>query len=603
VPITATFLVTIDGTPLPEDMAGLLSSALVDDSLHLPDAFALRFRDPGRVVIDKTKVKIGSAVTVSVLGADSQAADTLVAGEVTALEAEFDGTGTFTVVRGYDHAHRLHRGRRTESYTQMTASDVATKVAKRAGLQIGAVDATRTVYDHLTQGGVTDAQFLTALARETGQVTTVRDGKFEFRSPKTAADGPQPGGAPSSNPLVLQLGTDLLRFRAVVTSAGQVGKVEVRGWDVAQKRALVATEAARTSSASLQGVSPAELAKTFGDPLHVSADTPFRLQAEVDTAALALSEEIASAFAEFDGVARGNSKLRANTAIAIDNIGAPFDGQYTITTSRHRYDPTTGYTTAFSVTGRHERSMLGLASSGGNGNRYFGVVVGQVSDVQDPQSQGRVMLTYPWLSDTYVSDWARTVQLGAGKDRGAMIVPEVGDEVLVAFEQGDMRRPYVLGGLHNGVDIPAPGPVDLIDSGSGAVNRRSVVSRLGHRIDLVDKAGSKDGVTVTTGDGKLRLALDSANTTITVTSDGTVRIMGAKGIVIDAGTSDLDLKGGKIAINGSSGVKIDGASGGVDVNTGGPLKLRGAMTSLEGQKTDVKGDSLCSISAQLVKIN
>ncbi len=64
-------------------------------------------------------------------------------------------------------------------------------------------------------------------------------------------------------------------------------------------------------------------------------------------------------------------------------------------------------------------------------------------------------LTFPWLSDSYVSDWARTVQPGAGKDRGAMVLPEVGDEVLVLFEQGDIRRPYVLGGLYNGDRHPA----------------------------------------------------------------------------------------------------------------------------------------------------
>ena len=58
-------------------------------------------------------------------------------------------------------------------------------------------------------------------------------------------------------------------------------------------------------------------------------------------------------------------------------------------------------------------------------------MIAQVSDANDPEKQGRVKLTFPWLSDTYVSDWARTVQPGAGKDRGAMVLPEVGDEVLV----------------------------------------------------------------------------------------------------------------------------------------------------------------------------
>ena len=126
-------------------------------------------------------------------------------------------------------------------------------------------------------------------------------------------------------------------------------------------------------------------------------------------------------------------------------------------------------------------------------NRLAGVVVAQVSDVNDPQGHGRVRLTYPWLSDTYVSDWARTVQPGAGKDRGAVIVSEVGDEVLAAFELGDIRRPYVVGGLYNGVDTPKAGPTDIVDSGSGEINRRSFVSRRGHRLDFLDQAGKSDG--------------------------------------------------------------------------------------------------------------
>ena len=76
---------------------------------------------------------------------------------------------------------------------------------------------------------------------------------------------------------------------------------------------------------------------------------PYRRQAEVDGAAGAIAEQIASAFAEFDGVARGNPKIRAGTALSIDNLGPPFDGKYTVTTSRHHFDQTAGYVTQFAA--------------------------------------------------------------------------------------------------------------------------------------------------------------------------------------------------------------------------------------------------------------
>lgn len=604
-PTSSSFLVDIDGSPLAADAKALLVSAIVDDSLRLPDFFLLRFRDPDRLVITKSGAKIGSKVKVSVATDAAPSPLPLIEGEITALEAEYDATGTYTVIRGYDQANRLFRGRRTESYTQSTASDVATKVAQRAGLSIGEVESTSTVYEHLSQGGVTDWEFLDGLAREIGYEIAVKDGKFDFRKPKKADPAPAGGGGPEQqNPLVLRLGTDLLRFRSLITAAEQVKEVQARGWDLAQKKAFVATAPAATTSAVLPAYNPVDIAKKFGDPVYVATDVAYRSQAEVDSAAAAIAEQIAGAFAEFEGVARGNPKLHAGAAISVDNVGAPFDGKYTITSSHHRYDPNTGYTTMFSVTGRSERSLYGLANGGGGGKLGQGPVVAQVSDAKDPLEQGRVKLTFPWLSDTYVSDWARTVQPGAGKDRGALVLPEVGDEVLVLFEQGDIRRPYVLGGLFNGVDTAPKGKPDLIDGSSGAINRRSFVSRRGHRIDLIDEDGRTEGITLSTTGDKLQLKLDSVETKITVHSDGKILIEGKGGVLIDSASSKLELKGGEVSITSTSGVKIDGGSGGVDVQTNGQLSLKGSTAKLEGQASaEVKASGVLTVQGSLVKIN
>jgi phage protein D/phage baseplate assembly protein gpV len=599
--ISNTCLVEIDGNPLPDDIAPLLVFAYVDDSQQLPDTFVLRLRDPNRVVLSKSATKVGSLIKISVQVAGAAQPEPLIEGEVTALEVEYDMGGTFTVIRGYDQTHRFFRGRRTESYQQMTASDIATKIAQRAGLQLGEVTATTIVFDHYSQAGQTDWEVLSALARTNNLEVAVREGKFSFTAPAVASAAPPPGGVADTDPLVQALGKDLLRFRSIVTSAAQVGKVEVRGWDVATKKALTATETAATTRIELPTVTPQALAKTFGDPTYVATDVPYRTQAEVDEAAKALADESASAFAEFEGTARGNPKLRAGAAVSLDGLGEPFDGKYTITTSRHRFDPVTGYTTSFSVTGRRDRTLLGLASSG-RGRTQAGIVIGQVSDAADPEKAGRVKLTYPWLSDDYVSDWARTVQSGAGKDRGWQVLPEVGDEVLVAFEQGDVRRPTVIGGLFNGVDTMPRGPVDLVDGGTGRINRRSMVSRLGHRVDLVDASG-KEGVRVATTDEKLKLIMDHSGTTITLHADGRVVIEGTQGVTIDSASANMELKGNQIKIKAQAGVTVEGGSS-VDVKAGSQLNLTGATAKLEGSgTTDVKGGASCSIQAAMVRIN
>jgi uncharacterized protein (DUF2345 family) len=141
--------------------------------------------------------------------------------------------------------------------------------------------------------------------------------------------------------------------------------------------------------------------------------------------------------------------------------------------------------------------------------------------------------------------------------------------------------------LHNGIDRPDSKGIAVIDSGSGAVNRRSTVSRRGHRIDLLDQAGQADGITLASGDGKLSLTIDATSTTVTVHADGTVKIEGSQGIVIDSAGAKLELKGGEVSINATSN-----------------LHLKGANTTLEGSaQTQVKGGALCSVSAALVKIN
>jgi uncharacterized protein involved in type VI secretion and phage assembly len=232
------------------------------------------------------------------------------------------------------------------------------------------------------------------------------------------------------------------------------------------------------------------------------------------------------------------------------------------------------------------------------------VVIGIVTDANDPEKMGRVKIKYPWLSDDYVSDWARVVCPGAGKDRGWVALPEVGDEVLIGFELQDFDRPVVLGGLYNGIDTVPAGPNDLVDGGSGAINRRSLVSRAGHRIDLLDEEGSKEGVRLATKDDKFLIFIDKTNTTITVQSDGKVLIEGAQGITLDAKSSDLTMKAASVKVNATNGVQLDGGSGAVQMKSNGTVSVEGLSVSVKGQTTaELKGGAMTTITGAMVKIN
>src|SRR5215470_7804280 len=111
----------------------------------------------------------------------------------------------------------------------------------------------------------------------------------------------------------------------------------------------------------------------------------------------------------------------------------------------------------------------------GLGGHWYGLYPALVSDIKDPDNIGRVKVTLPWSPDTG-SDryevWARVATLMGGNNRGSWFIPDVNDEVLVAFEGGDPRRPYVLGGLWNGNDSP-PESMD----GGGQNNKKVLRSR------------------------------------------------------------------------------------------------------------------------------
>jgi uncharacterized protein involved in type VI secretion and phage assembly len=212
-----------------------------------------------------------------------------------------------------------------------------------------------------------------------------------------------------------------------------------------------------------------------------------------------------------------------------------------------------------------------------------------VSDVKDPEKLGRARLTFPWLAKDYTSGWARTVQLGGGSQRGSLIVPEVGDEVLVGFEQGDFDAPYVLGGLHNGTDKPPKTPVDVVDGGSGEVNGRFFVSRTGHRLDFTESASGANGIELATGDAKYLLKLDQKGTRVTLHSDGSITIEAKNGITVDAGTGTLEMKGQKVAISSKSDVTIDANA---------KLALSGKTeATLSGAQAKVTGDAAAEVTA------
>ncbi|MFE7426794.1 MULTISPECIES: VgrG-related protein [unclassified Streptomyces] len=555
---------------LPPVWAAQLVSCVVDENIGLPDTAVLTYRDPDHKLLTATGLTIGTPLNISVVTVQERARERLFTGEVTAVELDSDTTGSFTVVRAFSKAHRLQRGRKVVAYRNMRTADIVRKVAAGAGLACGRIEAAPVTYKQLTQPNVSDWEFLQYLAGESGAHVRVDDrGLLQFVKPKPAASAPSPDTSAARNPMVLEYGRNLLALRAVLTGADGADDVEVRGWDVETKTRLVAREQSVRSDTVSPGMSPSRAAGAFGSGSRLTvADTPYRTQAEATAVAGSLASSVSSGFGEIEAVAEGNPHLRAGEPVALGNVGPAFSGRYTATAAHHVLEPNGGYRTTVLVSAAPDRSLAGLAGGANapaRGPRIPGLAIGVVTDIREGRGErGWVRLKFPWLDDTYVSDWVRTVQWG-GQGGGGVFSPEVNDEVLVGFEQGLLDSPYVLGGLYNGVDKPSPHDVPLVDPTSGKVNRRSLVSRSGHRLELLDSPRGASGVRLASGDKRLDVTLDERQNEIAlkVFAPGGTRVLSsvtlsASGITLDAGTGEVNVKGSSVTVNGRTGVTVDG---------------------------------------------
>jgi uncharacterized protein involved in type VI secretion and phage assembly len=168
---------------------------------------------------------------------------------------------------------------------------------------------------------------------------------------------------------------------------------------------------------------------------------------------------------------------------------------------------------------------------GGLGGRWYGVYPALVSDIKDPSNQGRVKVTLPWSPDSAGAQydvWARLATLMGGNNRGSWFVPDVQDEVLVAFEGGDARRPYVVGMLWNGSDAP-PETMD----GAGRNNKKIIRSRNGVKVTLDDQDGQETFMVETPGGQKVTLK-DGPGSVEIVDSNGNSVKLEAAGITVTA---------------------------------------------------------------------
>lgn len=337
------FTLTLGGTEISPELKADVVSVEVSEEVDLPAmaAVTLNLWDPVRDAVKEeyfTQFEMSTAVEVA-MGLDDPAP--LFAGEVTALEPSFgagDGGDQLTV-RAYDRLHRLRFGTHQRTFTERTDSQIASDIANEVGLT-PEVEDTEVTHSHVTQDNVSNLRFLMERAKPLNYEVKVEGTSLLFR----------PARDPEGPAVQLAYRRDLVRFAPRQRTVAEGGTVEVRGWDVKNKQAIVGTAGSGDETSRMGGSqSGAEASSSaFLAATRTITDQPVADADEAQRLARASYNRQQRDFVEAEGECAGLPDLRAGLTIEVVGIGAPFSGVYYVTSATHRIGPD-GYRTTFRV--------------------------------------------------------------------------------------------------------------------------------------------------------------------------------------------------------------------------------------------------------------
>jgi len=606
------FVIKIGGSVIDDIVKNKVFEIEVSRSFNVPGMFTIRFEDDDFYLLKNNKVALGDEIEIKLAKNDGQETlDVVFAGEVTAIEPIYETQfRTVIVVRGFDFSHRLTHGTYIRTFQNSKDSDIVSTMASEAGLT-ATVDATTTVFDHVTQYNQTNMAFLRQLARRNNYKFYVDTSKKLYFKKASATEGSE---------IEIEWGKDLLGFFPRLSVAEQVTEVTVRGYDPATKAAIVGTASTASYLQEIgeeQKGGSAYQSATSKTAKHYEVNHGAIDQTHANALAQAILDELNADYIEAEGICKGDARLIPGLKVKITNVNTQFEGKYKLSSVRHIYSRDS-YRTEFVVEGMRPETMADLLGNSEEkiltNQPVYGVVPAIVTQNEDEENMHRVRVKYPWFSDDEESWWARVATPDAGPSRGMTFLPEINDEVLVAFEHGDMGRPYVVGRVWNGSDAVPHTTAQLVKDGK--VNLRVIKTRAGHVITLDDTAdaelisivdkttknmikieSSTNLITIDANGGKVIFKLDGENgkltvdtdDTIDITSGGNMTLTSGGNMTLDAGTNNVDIKGGNINITASSSLTA---------------KASGGAATLEGSTgTTVKSSATVTIQGLSVSIN
>ncbi|MFN2130944.1 MAG: phage baseplate assembly protein V [Anaerolineae bacterium] len=503
-PLTTTPRVTLfaDGTALPADETRALNAVHVQARLSVPALCELVFSDPPGPVDVSDRLQPGARLRVAVDGAGVP----LFSGEVTAVEYAYGPSRQREVrVRAYDLLHRLRKRQSVRAFVQVTVSELAQELGAEVGLRVRAA-AAGPMRRRLVQHRRSDLDLLADMAAEAGLYLVLREETLHL---VTLA-----GMAEEAVPLVL--GESLLEARVELNGEPACRAVRFAGWDPLR----VEPYEGRASSARIgrevgAEVPPSRLGGNgernhVGQHLEDNGHAQMAAQAELDRR---VAYEVA-----LWGVAEGNPRLRPGTPVAVQGVDERLAGRYVLTEVRHAIDHRKGFVSELSTL---PPVLSGQGERAGASEHALGIVTA----VSDPERLGRVRVSLPGYGDVE-TEWMHVVSAGAGRNKGMVVLPDVGDRVLVLLPHGEPGAGVVMGGLY-GMGGPADSGVE-----GGRTRRYTLQTPGGQRVVL--------------DDGRQAIRLEDSSGNVVELTPEVVRIHAATDLELEAPGRKVVIRGDQI---------------------------------------------------------
>lgn len=477
-----------------------------------------------------------------------------------------------------DECTRMTIGRHNGYFEERKDSEVMEElISKYPGLSAD-VESTSLKHKELVQFHCTDWDFMLSRADINGKLVVADDGKIQIKAPDT-------GSSPS---VALLHGSTMLEFEAEMDARTQLKSVEAKSWDYGGQQLFQhkSDSAPVAEPGNLNGAALADSVNISSFELRHSGQV---LEAELQE--WTKSVMLRSRLAKVRGSARfvGLPDIKPGQMVELQGVGDRFNGKAFISAVRHDVFQGSWHTSVqfglspdcFHLTTENilDSSAAGLLPG------VHGLQIGKVVQLQnDPDGEHRILVRLPVVDNAAQGTWARMASLDAGNDRGAFFRPEIDDEVVVGFINGDPRDAVVLGMLNSSAK---PAPITVKDTN----HEKGFFTRSKMRVHFHDETKT---ITIDTPAGN-SIELDEKGSSITIKDqNGNSTIMKPAGIEMKSKGNISIEASGKIDIKAGAALTISAAQ--MTLSAQGPMEVKGATAKLSSP-------GITEISGSLVKIN